>query len=342
MVRVFKSKLLRVLVWSLAVGLTAWTFVHLPAATIIETIFSLSWPQWFAWFGINATIIALGTQRWLGLLTMLEAKINFSNLLFIRQAGQTINFITPGPQFGGEPLQVFWLCRNGLSLEKSLLSIGLDRFYELLINFTVLLICVFFLLFFCDVPFLKVTATVKKNLVGVTTLLAVATSILWLLIAHRAWISNRFSLLLTHWAERPLFKKIKHSWLTINRDLRFVLSTQKSTLINSAGISLLAWAALLGELALLLNFLNMDFNLMAFLLILIAMRLALLLPIPGGIGTLEASVFWSFQYLHFPGVAAVGLIALMRLRDIIILLFGLYCLHKVNGKSVAGEATPSY
>ena len=103
----------------------------------------------------------------------------------------------------------------------------------------------------------------------------------------------------------------------------------------------MAWVALLGELALLLNFVDVKFDVAGFLLILIAMRLALLLPIPGGIGTLEASVFWSFQYLNFSATAAIAFIALMRLRDVIILLFGLYCLRRADTKSLAANPTVS-
>lgn len=52
----------------------------------------------------------------------------------------------------------------------------------------------------------------------------------------------------------------------------------------------------------------------------------MLLPVPGGIGTIEASLLWSFQYLGFPASAAVGLIALIRLRDALVLLIGAGCL----------------
>jgi uncharacterized membrane protein YbhN (UPF0104 family) len=65
-------------------------------------------------------------------------------------------------------------------------------------------------------------------------------------------------------------------------------------------------------------------------LILVAMRLALLLPLPGGVGTLEASVLWSFQTLDLPASAAIGVIALMRLRDALVLLAGLLCLRSVQ------------
>ena len=341
-----KSRAARILVWTLALLLIGWTLVHLPLSTIKQSVLSLSLLQWFTWIGINAIIIILGTKRWHSLIVMLKGKINFADILFIRQAGQSISFVTPGPQFGGEPLQVYWLCRSGFLLEKALLSIGLDRCYELLVNFTVLLLCVLFLVFLSDAPFISSPAITATNIfIGVCYALpasAIVIATLWLIKHRLNWVSNRLKRLLSAWIEHRFIKKIKESWCLISSELSVVLRTQKLALANATFISFLAWVALMGELALLLQFLNVDFDVAAFLLILVAMRLALLLPIPGGVGTLEASVFWSFHYLNLPDTAAIGLIALMRLRDIIILLFGFYCLRRVNNKSATSETASSY
>jgi len=341
MVLVLKTKLFRILLWSLAILLTGWTLFHLPINSIVESISALTWSQWFSWFGINALIIGLGTKRWHGFIAMLKAKISFNDLLIIRQAGHAVNFITPGPQCGGEPLQLFWLCRNGLSLENALLSIGLDRFYEVLINFTVLLICALMLLFMFDVQFVRASFNSSQILKGMLLTSAALAVVLWLVLLRPAVIFNRFRRLFSRWLEHPILNKIKNSWQLIKKDLQLVLRTQKLVLVNAIFISFLAWAALVGELALLLDFSNVNVGFTAFLLILIAMRLALLLPIPGGIGTLEASIFWSFQYLDLPTTAAIALIALMRLRDLAILLFGLYCLRQAGGKTMLADVTTS-
>ncbi|RYY75029.1 MAG: flippase-like domain-containing protein [Gammaproteobacteria bacterium] len=346
MALVLKSKIAKNLMWLLALALTGWTLVHLPLASIRNSVLSLAWQQWFAWLGVNLIIIFLSAKRWHSLITMLKETVSFKDVLFMRQAGNTINFITPGPQFGGEPLQVYWLCRSGASLEKALLSIGLDRGYEVLVNFTVLALCLFFLVCTGDVPFIKASSITASNIfVGVFYAVAVSTVFLatlrWL-IGRSQRISVHLQRFFSGWNEHRFIKKIQESWRSMKGDLGAVLRTQKLTLTNAALISFLAWGGLLVELALLLQFLNIDFDAPAFLLILISMRLALLLPIPGGVGTLEASVFWSFHYLHLPDAAAIGLIALMRLRDIIILLFGFYCLRSVNKKSASPETASSY
>lgn len=72
---------------------------------------------------------------------------------------------------------------------------------------------------------------------------------------------------------------------------------------------------------------ELQLDLQAFLLILVAMRLAFLLPLPAGIGSLEAALVWAFQILHLPNDAVLGLIALIRLRDVVMLITGLACLR---------------
>jgi hypothetical protein len=58
-----------------------------------------------------------------------------------------ISFVTPGPQFGGEPLQVYWLWkRYAVAGPAAVMAVGLDRFFEFWVNFGVLLIAVLALL----------------------------------------------------------------------------------------------------------------------------------------------------------------------------------------------------
>src|SRR5690606_41055301 len=55
-------------------------------------------------------------------------------------------FITPGPQFGGEPFQLYWLWKRcSLPLYKGFLALALDRFIELSVNFAILLGASFYL-----------------------------------------------------------------------------------------------------------------------------------------------------------------------------------------------------
>jgi uncharacterized protein (TIRG00374 family) len=329
-----RAILFTLLLWLVALGLSAWTLAQLPLAEIANSISSLSVPQWFFWLGLNTLIILILGLRWQILTQALAAPVNLLKLLFIRQAGQAVSFITPGPQFGGEPLQVYWLYKYGLPLRKALLSLGLDRFFELWVNFSVLLLAVLLLL--VDVGNNNINNS--ENSIGnwqtmmtpLLIFLGLMVSLAWTLIKQPQWINNRLERIAARWQHNHHLNNINQHWQSLGNDLRIALRTQKTRFLLAILLSLLGWTGLLSELYLILHFVGVEADLHSFLIILVAMRMALLLPMPGGIGTLEASVFWSFHTLNLPASAALGLIALMRVRDAIVLLIGLACLRASN------------
>lgn len=135
------------LLWLAAMLLVGYVLGQLPLAGMLDKVGKLSAGQGLAWVGVNLLIILLAVQRWQTLTQALNLSVKFNDLLVIRQAGQTVSFITPGPQFGGEPLQIFYLyqkCR--LPIHSALMALGLDRFFELWINFGVLLLAVLMLM----------------------------------------------------------------------------------------------------------------------------------------------------------------------------------------------------
>lgn len=330
-----RATLFTLLLWLVALGLGSWTLAQLPLAEISHSIASLTLPQWIFWLGLNALIILVLALRWQILTQALAAPVNLLKLLFIRQAGQAVSFITPGPQFGGEPLQVYWLYKYGLPLRKALLSLGLDRFFELWVNFSVLLLAVLLLLngigdTRSDGNINNTIGDWQTALVPLLIFLGLMLSLAWILIKQPQWIHDRLERIAARWQHNHRLNNINQHWQSLGDDLRIALRTQKTRFLLAILLSLLGWAGLLGELYLILRFVGIEADLHSFLIILVAMRMALLLPMPGGIGTLEASVLWSFHTLNLPASAALGLIALMRVRDAIVLVIGLACLRASN------------
>ena len=84
--------------------------------------------------------------------------------------------------------------------------------------------------------------------------------------------------------------------------------------------SCLAWAGMIVEFWFLLGLAQVPFDGTDFILLFTVMRLAFLL-LPGGIGSVEAGLFWSFQALGLPLSMAANVV-LMRVRDLSLLLSG--------------------
>ncbi len=323
-------KTIPVLLWSAALILVGWILYQLPLTTITQSLSTLSIGQWLAWISINLAIIALATQRWLTLIKGLGLSVKFNELLMIRQAGQAISFITPGPQFGGEPLQIYWLWkRNHWPIHSALLAVGIDRFYELWINFGVLLLSLILLM---TTSITGPTTTINWPVMFLGLLLTLlALSLLGGLILKQpdrvlTWIKR-----ITHyWQHHPRLLHIETHWQRLYSDLKSLMTKHKAELALAFVWSLIGWIGLISELWLILSFFDIALTFYSFMLILVAMRLAFLLPLPGGIGTLEASLFWVFQILGLPLTVAISVMALMRLRDAITLVIGLYCVRALR------------
>ncbi|MGB4248195.1 MAG: lysylphosphatidylglycerol synthase transmembrane domain-containing protein [Pseudohongiellaceae bacterium] len=325
-------KLIGLLLWLIAFALVGWVLSQMPLDSIAQTMAALTWTDWLAWSGINLAVILISTARWRVLTKMLQLPVTFLQLLLIRQAGQTVSFITPGPQFGGEPLQIYWLYKRfGIAVHSAVLALGLDRFYELWINFAVLILGVLLLLTsVAAMPALSESANWLEILSILLMVVLIMTLIGWALLRRPQWISQRTERLAQRWLQSPRLQKIDDHWQALGSDLQSAVRTQKFALLRAFVLSLLTWGCIVSEMILVLHILDIDVTMSGVILILVATRLALLLPLPGGIGTLEASLLWSFQSLGLPTTAAVGVIALMRLRDAIVLVAGLLCLRAMQ------------
>lgn len=328
-------RLIGLVLWLVAFALVGWVLSQMPLDSIAQTMTALTWSDWLGWAGINLVVILISTERWHVLTRMLQLPVTFMQLLLIRQAGQTVSFITPGPQFGGEPLQIWWLFKRfGIAVHSAVLALGLDRFYELWVNFAVLILGVALLLTpVAALPAMSESANWLEVLSILFVIVLIMTLIGWAILRRPLWISQRTEKLAQRWLQSPRLQKIDDHWQALGSDLQVAVRTHKPALLRAFALSLLTWGSIVAEMLLVLHILDIDVAMSGVILILVATRLALLLPLPGGVGTLEASLLWSFQSLGLPASAAVGVIALMRLRDAIVLVAGLLCLRAMQARS---------
>jgi len=325
-VRWLEIKTLRI-AWIVALGLAAWILSQLPLEAVLQSVAGLGLEQWLLWIVVNLLIIALLVARWLALIRAMDLEVSFSQLLLVRQAGQLISFVTPGPQFGGEPLQVYWLWkRHKLPGHSAFLSVGMDRFFELWINFAALLMAVLLLALTVSTELVDWGA-IALILSGLVLLLAF---VVWFIIRQPERMRSGIERLTRPWKNHPRLGQLHTQWPRMHESLQAVIKEKRPALGQALVLSLLGWVAMISEFWLLLRLVDVDFDLSSFVFLLVVTRLAFLLPLPGGIGSLEAGIFWAFSVLALPLPAATGLIALMRLRDFVVLLAGALMLPELS------------
>lgn len=322
-----RYSVLRGFLWFASLVLLGWIFNNLPLNAIVAALHGLSAWQWLAWIGVNIAILVVYVQRWRCLTLVAGLDIDFKALFIVRQAGQSISFITPGPQFGGEPFQVYWLWKKfSSSGPQALLSVLLDRFYELWINFALLLLGIVVLML---TPALGLTDWTV--LAMILTLVVVGLSWSgWFLLSYQGKLSEWIKRLGQRWQHNQLLQRIDAHWDELAERLRTLIRTRKPDLSLALCLALLGWAGMIFEIWMLLHFFAIKPGFTTLVFILVGMRLAFLLPLPGGVGSLEAGIFWCFAVLDLPLGGAGAMIAMIRLRDAIVLLVGFVALWRLE------------
>lgn len=259
---------------------------------------------------LNAGVLALFALRWWIILRAFGARVKWSNILAYRLAGFGVSYFTPGPQFGGEPLQVMLLHRrDGVSTHNAVSSVFFDKLLELLANFTFLVIglatALMGGLLGGGIPTWGWATLAALFLFPALHLLALARGKTPLTAAVRRLRRGRTGRLET--AEAHAL----HGETQIAEFLR----TRPRALWAVLAVSSLVWLVSVAEFTLLLRFLGLEVSIPTAVAILTAVRIAFLLPSPAGLGTLEAALVLASRAAGFDPAsgAAAGLV--IRARD---------------------------
>ena len=279
----------------------------------------------------NGLVLLSLTGRWWLVLRAWGDAINYLTLTGYRLAAFGVSYFTPGPQFGGEPLQVYLLRRHhGLPYDRAVAAVTLDKLLELLANFSFLVVGVWLI----GRQGLFPVAVNRSLVLFAAGLLLIPVGMLLALAAGRRPLSGLL------WQARPLVAPLDArlpgaAW---SRRYRRILEVTRSSealvatfyrrypgwLLLALLASGLSWALMLAEYWLMVRLLGADLNFGQALIALTVARLAILLPLPGGLGVLEASQVLALGMLGVDPATGLSVALLIRARDVLLGGLGLW------------------
>lgn len=311
---------LRALVWILLPILLWWAWRNISLKVLLSLLQKLEFWQISALIGLNALLIFLFSLRWWLILRVLGYVVNYPRLVGFRLAGFAVSFLTPGPQFGGEPVQVLLLSnRTGVPGPAALASVILDKAIELMANFTFLAVGVLVIL----ADGLLAGHPIIQMVIPLLILLVLPGSYLLAL-----WLGKRPITFFLGWmAGLRWMSKIPDRWI----DTLCMAEEQAADFTRyHPGMfalilaqSLMVWGLMTVEYWLSFEFLGLTLTFPKVIFTLVAARIAFLLPMPGGLGTLEASQVLAIRALQFDPVYAIGVLLLARARDLLLAGIGM-------------------
>jgi uncharacterized protein (TIRG00374 family) len=272
--------------------------------------------------GIDAIIYILVTARW-WLIVQAEAKhIRYPPLIGVRLAVFSLSYFTLGPQVGGEPLQVLYLQRKyGLSYTRATASVIMDKLIEFLANFILLALGLTALAQAGilsrngDPPLAPATLPqAQVSLIGLVVLLLWPFVHILLLYSRRHPLTSLLRALPFVPKEAKAVRFLRASEWLAGRFCRRHLSALTAAIF----VSLLAALGMVSEYFLMTSFLGIRLSFWQTTAAWTAGWLSFLVPLPGGLGALEASEVFALGAFGIPAASAIGVTLLMRGRDLLI------------------------
>ena len=317
----------RLLPWAVAGGLLLWVAQIIPLDETWAAFQRLEWAQVGLLVVVNGLILVLLNGRWWFILRGQGYQVPFFRLLGYRLAGFGVSYFTPGPHFGGEPLQIYLLeKRHQLPRSTAVASIALDKSLELWVNFAFLTGGLTAALSGHMLPNLLE----EHFLLLALGLLAVPTSFLgatWGGYYPLSWLTAR----LARWTGWQRWQRMVILWTWLpdaarrtEAQIAAFCRHQPWMLLAAFVVSLLSWLAVVGEYWLMLHVMGLSLSPLKVITALVVLRLTLLLPLPGGLGGMEAGQVFVLGLFGQSQAAALSVGLLIRLRDVLLGLLGLW------------------
>jgi uncharacterized protein (TIRG00374 family) len=307
------GKLLLILI---PVLLLWWTFQQVPFGQVWAILRQLKAAQIGIWLLLNASLVILMTGRWWLILRVLGHRLPYLALARYRLTSFAVSYFTPGPQFGGEPVQVLALHqKHQITGTAGTASVGLDKLLELIANFSFLVLGIALALVGAWLP-------VEWRVSGITFslgLLVVPLVYLILMLAGRKPLNGLLDRLPARISQSRFSEILRNVETEMSA---FCVAFPRAVLLATL-VSLIVWVGMVCEYGLLTRFLGLRLSLVQTISALTAARLAFLTPLPGGLGALEASQVLALQTLGLDASYGVSISLLIRLRDILFGLAGL-------------------
>jgi uncharacterized protein (TIRG00374 family) len=305
----FWGRLRSVVVYSLLAALLYFALRNAPLTEIWAALRRLQGWQLLALLGLNVVIYSFITLRWWLIVRAEKKGVRFLPLLVARVAAFGVSYFTPGPQVGGEPVQVLYLQRNyGLTYVRAASTVVMDKLLEFLAGFVLL--------------GFGLTAVIQAGIFSANASgsLAALSGLVLLMLFPPIHIVLMFRGI---YPVSAILRKFSN-----NKFVRFVAASERmagtfcrrhpASLVSAIFASLLAAMGMVAEFFFITRFLGIQLTFWQTLSAWTAGWLSFLLPLPGGLGALEASQVFALGAFGVSAVSAIGVTLLIRARDLLI------------------------
>ena len=308
----------------LILGLLIWAVLAAPLAEIWESLKQLRLWQIVVLLAISFIAILFMTLRWWLVVRAENSRIPFVQLIGYRLAAFGMSYFTPGPQVGGEPLQILYLRRNHqMTYARSTATVIMDELFEFLV--IVLFLAAGLYVVIGQGLFPLTGNQLFGGLIPLLLLILAPPVHLVLLYFGKYPISS----LVRAIQNRVGRKKSLHLMTVSERMAGLFMRRHPWAMVSAILASALAWTCMWAEYWLMAQFILVDMTIWQALAGMTFLQIAFMFPLPAGLGAMEASQVFVMGAMGFPPSAGLTMSLLMRGRDMLIGGLGLLRAGKI-------------
>lgn len=325
--RIKRQRIFKIVLWLAALMLLVAVLLSVPLSDTVDALRRLTWQQVFLLIALNFLVLILFNARWWAILRGQGYRIPFHSLFGYRLATFGLSYFTPGPHFGGEPLQVLLVEKEQHTPRSSAIAaLTLDKSLEMVVNFLFLLAGVVLIM---QQRILAGAAAAGALLVA--GLIVIVPAIYLAAVANgRApitWMSIKLSRS-PFWQNHAGWQERLERGAVIVRqsenEVSDLMRNAPATLLFAVLVSVAAWLVMIAEFWLMISFLGASLSPIQLVTTLTAARMAILLFLPAGLGALEASQLVAFTTIGLNPALGLSASLLIRARDILLGSVGLW------------------
>jgi len=260
---------------------------------------------------VSFTIMLLFAIRWNYVMRSLGIKMKLWESLSFRIIDYGLTYITPSGKAGGEPIRAALLTRKGISFKEGLANVTTDKTIEMTVSIGFFVLGLLILALGHPLPiFLRIF------LIALCTLLIF---LVWKFYSRILRGQSVFSALFRflHLHKIKSIAKYEQAVVDFERPIIKFYNEKKKAFFVALGLSLLSIMLSLVEFKLVLLMLGINAPLGVVFMVLSVVGMAFIVPVPMGLGSLEAFQAALFSVLKIGSAAGIGLAMITRARDMI-------------------------
>jgi len=299
---------------------------------VFDTFVNLNW-FWLAGVAL-ITFVAhvVVSARWWYLLWGFGYKLPFWRTVRYRATIYTLSYIVPGPQLGGEVLQIYYPARNHhVPTAASITAATVDKSLEFLGNFSFIIVGVIVML----VGQRVVSGADLYAMVLISALMLIPAVVLVFVARGRHPLSalvrgarRVIPSSIRTWLRRvmPGLPNLEHTYATVFHSeelMAWLWEHRKSSILMALLLTVIALVLVAVDFWMIAETIGLGLTKTQTIGTMVMVYFAYLLPVPGGLGAIEAAVVLSFNTFGFSTAQALSVALIMRVRDTVQAAIGL-------------------